>query len=1274
MDKIESLLQDKRRLYLINFVAGIFVLASLAFILYRVGTQGGETRADSDFQTRIAQLPAAEKTAQLAVVAEGAASAATDAATLADTATPTPSPTDRPTPTQTSTPASVAEWTERFRTRATDGLNALIGSDFTADRAEPLLRRLAQDHGMVFVLASYFELDANGWAALVVPRTQEGETLPILFWRDPNDQNRVRSQLLQTRLVESAQNGNSLGGDEDVRTQFQFGVSSGLLRADSQGRFQLLLIENPTVEDPRVKNHTADSALSILVLGQPTPAADFDLLWWSQRDDQWPIQGEGSRYELVEDDDSLLPLIDIVAALVPNASLRDTLDAPTLFLEKPPFAQQRTRTLWRPDFAKSLASRRAASGGYRLASSELLLTPLTTFSRFLKLLQDENLIAAGDHTTRLDLLQQAFDLELTEPALWLGFYLDGEGEPLFDGRVTETLRFFDNGDRSRTFNAVFLREEGEPYRLASLQTLLSVYEAEDLVTPVGGSPGLALNATPRPTVSETIAESGNAPDRLTTETDTASAPITVRSMALTATASAATEPATESATASTPEPTQIELDLTPTGIAAETETATPTATPTETTTPPSTETPTGTPTLIGLPAALPDIPPSEPGLVTGSIASSLSNLRGGPDTEYVRVAQLDLGDPVEYFGIADTGDWLLLRANKPGSPNDGAVGWISITLVYWNSDIGQLPRYFRNGLPVVPFTPAPTATPTETPDPTIPTAVPTPTQRATSEIRQPEPQSTGPQSTGRSSDAPLPEADELSVFVSGDAIPARSGGIVDITIVDGQSARLDVQTATIEIWSGLFGQEPGEWVLAPAELLWGGAELTVRARASSNDLSLLVASRVRIVRPPVQERSELLYFPSLAESVASDEVMGLLGGREEQGVYLLTATGTLQQILVNEQDAAWVGGDEFAGMLLQSPPSPTGLNRFSWVRADGTGLLISAQPFHNISGVAGDGFRGIWWIETPQADFDQWELWHYDPAAASIELRLRSTGAILRRAENVGAVPVRDSVVPLLLSARPSIDGQLLSLTLDSVDRAQQQLYTGLFALELGGAAEGVEPAEQLNLLSARLLLPGASYRGPLKVNPAQTELAYFVYDADHPSLTSGFITPANRLNLLTLSGAGEGAIQTVYETQTSAEFLAPQITWRDNSQLVVARSRFDDENIFSSELFGLVEIRLPEKSPVGAATDANVAIVEASGDVPADAPIWNTHLLPDGQQILDFTACRDGLYTLLIMQDAAGNLQVGRWGGEGRPRPLFGLPLELQRAFICWRAPAPAQ
>ena len=43
---------------------------------------------------------------------------------------------------------------------------------------------------------------------------------------------------------------------------------------------------------------------------------------------------------------------------------------------------------------------------------------------------------------------------------------------------------------------------------------------------------------------------------------------------------------------------------------------------------------------------------------------------------------------------------------------------------------------------------------------------------------------------------------------------------------------------------------------------------------------------------------------------------------------------------------------------------------FYEMRNDGSGLQFVAQPYRSISGVAGDAYGGLWWIETPDATID----------------------------------------------------------------------------------------------------------------------------------------------------------------------------------------------------------------------------------------------------------------------------------------------------------------
>ena len=43
----------------------------------------------------------------------------------------------------------------------------------------------------------------------------------------------------------------------------------------------------------------------------------------------------------------------------------------------------------------------------------------------------------------------------------------------------------------------------------------------------------------------------------------------------------------------------------------------------------------------------------------------------------------------------------------------------------------------------------------------------------------------------------------------------------------GRRGTLTVDMAAVEIWSGLFGEFPGRWIVAPPELLWPGTQIYV---------------------------------------------------------------------------------------------------------------------------------------------------------------------------------------------------------------------------------------------------------------------------------------------------------------------------------------------------------------------------------------------------------------------------------------------------------------
>ena len=91
--------------------------------------------------------------------------------------------------------------------------------------------------------------------------------------------------------------------------------------------------------------------------------------------------------------------------------------------------------------------------------------------------------------------------------------------------------------------------------------------------------------------------------------------------------------------------------------------------------------------------------------------------------------------------------------------------------------------------------------------------------------------------------------------------------------------------------------------------------------------------------------------------------------------------------------------------------------------------------------MAGDAYGGLWWIETPQASLDQWQLWHYDPAQGKLVLRLQAAGELFSTSSRI----VKSSLTPMLLAARPEVaSGQnpttTVTLFIDTLDNASQEL------------------------------------------------------------------------------------------------------------------------------------------------------------------------------------------------------------------------------------------
>jgi hypothetical protein len=471
-----------------------------------------------------------------------------------------------------------------------------------------------------------------------------------------------------------------------------------------------------------------------------------------------------------------------------------------------------------------------------------------------------------------------------------------------------------------------------------------------------------------------------------------------------------------------------------------------------------------------------------------------------------------------------------------------------------------------------------------------------------------------------------------------------------MALPDGSNVPVQVQSAVVEVWGGVFNDPPAGWVPAPADLLWPGTRLYLQAAGENAADGTLAATRVRIVGEPSAERVKLLDLAEVRDAVAAGSAVTLLGSQSGPGLYMLRNDGKAQQLWQYEDSAAWVSGDPNAGFIVREPQAAGGLSTFTWVRNDGTGLQFFAQPYHSVQGVAGDAYGGLWWIETPQATMDQWQLWHYDPATATIALRLQATGALFTAADE------STRRTPILQAVQPVIPGDVSNVTLfvDTVDTERQTPFAGFYRLAVQTGGDGAARVTD----GPQQLLAEGQYRGPLVVSPDLSRLAYFAYDAAVPSLTAGAVKPANTLNLMTLPARGDSSSRLVYKTDTRFEFLAPAVAWLGGDHLLAARSRFAAGGT-DLDPFGIVQVQLP---PAGETADATTNTEVAA----------SSYQLPRQQSLLDFTACLDGS-ALLLTRDRDGGQALARWQGQGQSFPLFGLPAQLDRALLCWQT-APQQ
>ena len=351
------------------------------------------------------------------------------------------------------------------------------------------------------------------------------------------------------------------------------------------------------------------------MLAQPQPGEDFAALWRSVDEPLWSIQAAGSQLDLVDTEASILPDLVIDAPLGDDAGLRNRLAAPNNFLEQQPFARQWATTRWRfvlPENAAEYGG--AVKPGYNLQEATLQSTPLTALASLLQLLVAGDVDGASAYTTRIDLLQQAFDLGLAQPGIWLGVYLGDNGQSVVGNTVTTSLYFFDNAERNRNFVASFVQGADGIYRVASLTPTEPLAETEWL-TPAPPLPTRSATDTPTPTSS--AASAGATAQGAQSDAVPPTPTLTTTPTYTPSPTGTATETATPTPTG-TPAPTATD---TPTTVATFTPTATGTPTPTETATPTETPTP--------LPYPIPAIPTEQAPLARGSVFRSPANLRGG---------------------------------------------------------------------------------------------------------------------------------------------------------------------------------------------------------------------------------------------------------------------------------------------------------------------------------------------------------------------------------------------------------------------------------------------------------------------------------------------------------------------------------------------------------------------------------------------------------------------------------------------------------------------
>ena len=734
-------------------------------------------------------------------------------------------------------------------------------------------------------------------------------------------------------------------------------------------------------------------------------------------------------------------------------------------------------------------------------------------------------------------------------------------------------------------------------------------------------------------------------------------------------------------------------------------TSTDAATPTPTGTPTVSPTPTATELYVPVSVFPSEIEIGAPDNVTGRVVLFPARLRAGPSTQDDVLARLGQDVQVTIGGIIASGTWVLLKVTDPRTELDGEEGWMAVELLEVEGDLTTLLNYTDEGIRIRPFgsrppgigikvksalieaaglatatipptrtatptapptltatstvTPAPTATetptnapiatstPTSTPTftstPTLtPTSTPAPTSTATSTpTATPTPTATQAASTAsedyiptelsaidlQPAQPPPPQADEFAATILDESDPADPAKLLSVRTDSGEVLLLDIDPLAEQImmWSGIFGASRGEWLDAGTDFLWPGTRVYVAGREEES--GSVTVSSMRVVAPPEFQRVKRMDVPTFGAAKESGKAVALLGRRGDPGVFLLHQDGVVTVVRETGHSVLPVF-DGAEGFVVPDANAPADRNGFLYVRGNGIGLSFQAYPFNGVRGIVADERGDIWWIEMPQVGLDQWRLWHYNSQNAEIVLRVQASTSLL--GGGAGA-----STEPTLIAALAGAE-KGRSLVIDTANPDAGRQYTGLYRVDLNAEGE----------IDVSRLAPEGIYRGPFQLSPGNSRLAHLAYDPQHPSLTVGFVRPANQLWVREMAPNGAGARGRLSaQTQTKFEFFAPQAAWRDDDRILLARSRFSPQGVFSLEIFGITEVDLRK---TGAAARSS-------------------YLYPLGDVVGDYAACADG--SVLISARSGNRVpRLEEWTGKGRPEMRGQLPGYYDRIFLCWQ------